>query len=183
VKVVLGADTLSLGRAQHDGNRLSEGTPVTESVIPVVHIYFPVEWLEGATPYADDCATAHWTVVRRNLVNAWIVIVPVDEVLEGILLSIHGHRKRHASTYYIRPGSSAPNVVFVDKVSFGTTRTEIAPEIVTEVKEVLAPDLYYGVSIFWSVPRINTLNHNLLIVSVWRARVDVIKSAGERYRK
>jgi hypothetical protein len=88
---------------------LAKFTPVAEGIILVVDIESPIERHEVGSLEHNLGVSSHGTVIWHNLGDLWLVVVPVAEGLEGVLLSIQRYREWHWSLNNVREGSSAPD--------------------------------------------------------------------------
>jgi hypothetical protein len=75
---------------------------------------------------------------------------------------------------------SAPQEGVGDEIGFRTPSTEVASEIVTKIQKVVTPDLDDCVTMFRSITWINIGNENIIIVSVWQRRKDIVEFTRKR---
>ena len=64
--------------------------------------------------------------------------------------------------------STAPEESGTDEIGFCTSGTEVASEIITEIEEVITPNLNDCVTVLWSVPWIDVGDLDWLVVPVWK---------------
>jgi len=170
-------DALGLGGADHSSVCLTELSPVAEGVVSVVNVQSPVERHE-ARPLEDNlCVSRHGSVVWLDPCDLWFVVVPVAEWLQGILLPVEGYRERHGPLHDVRVSGTAPDRPRALVVGLRTVSTKVAPEVLSQVEEMLTPDLDYRVSILWTIPRVDSANPKRLVVPVRKTRVDVVEFA------
>ena len=156
-----------------------ELVPNAEGVVPVVNGR-PVPGQE-ATAFQLNCrATGHWAEVRLKLLNDWVVVVPVFQLLQRVLLSIQGDGEGHCFLHDSGLGCSAPNEGIGDELCLGTLATKVAPEIISEVQEVCAPDLYHRISILRAISRIECIDSCWRIIPKRARRVHIIKLSSQR---
>lgn len=60
---------------------LSEWSPHAEGIIGVVNIINKVKWIEVVTFECDQLFSTEWTKIWDQLLEGWVVVVPVFNVL------------------------------------------------------------------------------------------------------
>lgn len=159
-------DALGLGGADHSSVCLTELSPVAEGVVSVVDVESPVEGHE-ARPLEDNLGVSrHWSVVWLDPRDLWFVVVPVAEWLQGILLPVEGNREGHRPLHDVRVSGTAPDRPRALVVGLRTVCTKVAPEVLSEVEEILTPDLDHRVSVLWAIPWVDSANCEWLVVPV-----------------
>jgi len=158
---------------------LSKCSPQTESIIGIVNVIKEIERIEIVTFKSNLLFSSEWTKFRLKLLDCWVIVVPKFNVLLGVLLSIHGDWERHWLTSNIWCGWSAPKESICYIICLGRSRTEIASEIISKIKETISPDLNVCITISWSVSWIDVGYVTWFIISIWKGWVDIVEFTWE----
>jgi hypothetical protein len=62
--------------------------PDAECVVSVIDVVRPVEGQEATSFERDGGASGDWTEVRLELLNDWVIVIPVLNLLNGVLLPV-----------------------------------------------------------------------------------------------
>lgn len=159
----------------------SQRTKVAESVVLVVDIVRPVERLKVWTLQYDLLVTWDSSKIWINCKQRRFIEVKVVVFLQWILLSIQRHGKRHRSINDIWLWSSAPKIPAVYKMSLSRLCSKVASKVVTQVDEVLTPNLNDCVTVFRTISWVDASDMKLIIVSVGQTAWCIVKVSCERY--
>lgn len=74
---------------------LSKSSEDTESIIGIINVINEVKWIEVVTLKSDQLASTKRTKIWNQLLECWIIVVPIFNVLFRVLLSVQRNGEWH----------------------------------------------------------------------------------------
>ena len=110
-------------------------------------------------------STAIRTVVRFEFGEDRVTVEPVVDPISALLLLVERHAKRDRLVCVVREGRLADQIRRALEDGLDGLGTEVAPQILVVVEEVLAPDLYDSAAVLWAVAWVDRVNTSVIIVT------------------
>ena len=136
-----------------------------ESVISIIDPRLVNERVHTAAHEYNLVSTAIRTVVRFEFGEDRVTVEPVVDPISALLLLVERHAKRDRLVCVVREGRLADQIRRALEDGLDGLGTEVAPQILVVVEEVLAPDLYDSAAVLWAVAWVDRVNTSVIIVT------------------